>query len=302
MEELADSPKSMKENPTPSPTSTEAKEDPHRIPEYLNTACTKSDDACCQLLRYRRPINEKLLNIGLEICEDETCDDGIRIAIVQASGRGYEFTNNDDEKSALDVVQFLLTEHECITTVEMNRIMMHCESLLKALRLNRAVETVVISGMEATRSAKDEAAFKAVKSMSQLKRLILDTSRCPSGYANMRLYGQLLRGATRRLTTLDVAAAEMSPKQAKRLIGALTRRKTVEHLVVGENVFTNGKQGSGRCFANYLVNADTLRTLKLTSKPNFTNEQAVRTLVSALCQAKTLVEVKADLDLKMVGL
>ncbi|KAL1482927.1 hypothetical protein MTO96_013340 [Rhipicephalus appendiculatus] len=173
--------------------------------------------------------------------------------------------------TALNVVQFLLTEHGCITTLEVNRIMRHREPLLKALRLNRAVETVVISGMDAEHSPEDVAAFKVVKSMSQLKRLTLDTSRCPSQYANMRLYGQLLRGATRRLTTLDVASAQMSPKQAK------------------------------RSFANYLVNTDTLRKLRLTSRPNFTNERAVRTLAIALCQAKTLVEVKADLDLKMVG-
>ncbi|KAL1482929.1 hypothetical protein MTO96_013342 [Rhipicephalus appendiculatus] len=304
MEEFADSPKNMKENPTARPGSTEAKEDPYSIPKRLNIACTKRDDARCHLLQYRRSLNQVLRNIGLEICEDATCDDGIRIAIVQACGYGYLFIMEAMEAcevTALNVVQFLLTEHECITSVEVNRIMRHREPLLKALRLNRAVETVVISGMDAERSPEDVAAFKAVKSMSQLKRLILDTSRCPPQYANMRLYGQLLRGATRRLTTLDVASAQMSPKQTKRLIGALRRRKTVQHLVVGENVITNGKRGSGRSFANYLVTTDTLRKLRFTSRPNFTNEKAVRALVIALCQAKTLVEVKADLDLKMVG-
>ncbi|KAL1482928.1 hypothetical protein MTO96_013341 [Rhipicephalus appendiculatus] len=236
------------------------------------------------------------------MCEDATCDDGIRIAIVQESGRGYVFSvMHPRHITALNVVEFLLMEHECITAVEVNRMMRYRKSLFKALRLNRAVETVVISGMDAKQIPQDVAAFKAVKSMSQLKRLILDTSRCPPQYANMRLYGQLLRGATRRLTTLDVASAQMSPKQTKRLIGALRRRKTVQHLVVGENVITNGKRGSGRSFANYLVNTDTLRKLRFTSRPNFTNEKAVRALVIALCQAKTLVEVKADLDLKMVG-
>ncbi|KAL3202372.1 hypothetical protein MRX96_042537 [Rhipicephalus microplus] len=294
----------MKENPTPCPASTKPKkeEDPYRIPVHLNIACTKCDGACCQLLQHRRSLNEVLRDIGLEICEDTTCDDGIRIAVVEDNGRGYAFNSlHASHITALNIVQFLLTEHGCITAVEVNRIMRHHESLLKALRLNGTVESVLISGMDAKRTPEDVAAFKVVKSISQLKRLTLDTSRCLPLCANMRLYGQLLRGATRQLRSLDVAAAEMSPKQAKRLIGALRRSKTVEHLVVGENVFTIGKQGSGRTFAEYLVNTDTLRTLRLTSKPDFTNENAIRTLVVALCQARTLLEVKVDLDLKMVG-
>ncbi|KAL3202369.1 hypothetical protein MRX96_042534 [Rhipicephalus microplus] len=291
------------ERPTPSQASTEANEDPYSIPKHVNIECTESDDTRCQLLQHRRQINDVLLDIGLEICEDASCDGGIRIAIVQERGRGYVFdVMYPFHIKALNVVQFLLTEHGCITAVEVNRIMRHRESLLKALRLNRTVESVVICGMDAKRTPQDVAAFKAVKSISLLKRLALDTSRCPPQYAHMRLYGQLLRGATRQLRTLDVAAAEMSPKQVKRLIGALRRRNTVKHLVVGENVITNGKQRSGRSFASYLVNTDTLRKLRFTSRPNFTNENAIRSLVIALCQAKRLVEVKADLNLKMVGL
>ncbi|KAH8037425.1 hypothetical protein HPB51_009980 [Rhipicephalus microplus] len=103
--------------------------------------------------------------------------------------------------------------------------MRHRESLLKALRLNRTVESVVICGMDAKRTPEDVAAFKAVKSISLLKR----------------------------------------------------------------------------SFASYLVNTDTLRKLRFISRPNFTNENAIRSLVIALCQAKRLVEVKADLNLKMVG-
>ncbi|KAL3202375.1 hypothetical protein MRX96_042539 [Rhipicephalus microplus] len=221
------------ENPVPRAGSKKRKKREYsdRIPIHLNIACTKCDGARCQLLQYRRPLNEVLRDIGLQICEDATCEDGIRIAIVEDNGRGYEFdVMQPSEITALNVVQFLLAEHGCITTVEVNLIMKHRESVIKALRLNRTVESVLISGTSPWFCQTDVDAFRAVKSMAQLKSLTLDTSRCPPYYAYARPYGQLLRGATRQLRSLDVAAAEMSPKQAKQLIGALRRSKTVEHL------------------------------------------------------------------------
>nr|XP_050029955.1 uncharacterized protein LOC126525994 [Dermacentor andersoni] len=308
-------PRIMEVDP-PGPEATDAEKDQAEKDEtpkiakhlrHLEVTCTKRVDSSCRLLRHRRCFNHALLDIGLEICEDARCDseNGVRIAITQASGRGYVFDGireDSNERDGLDVVGFLLSEHRCITTVEMNCIMRHCPLLLKALRLNRDVECVVISGMDPEGSAEDVAAFKAVKSMSQLKGLFFDTERCPPKYtSNLRLHGQLLRGGTRQLTALDVASVEMSPKQAKRLIGALTRNRTVTHLVVGENVFTSGKELSGANFANYLVNTATLRALKLISKPEFTSERVIRTLARAVCQMTTLEELEVDLDIKMVG-
>ncbi|KAH6943119.1 hypothetical protein HPB50_016023 [Hyalomma asiaticum] len=274
------------------------------LPAHQHITCTKRGEKRCHLLDHLPSLNKVLLDAGLELCEDSLCVNGtgIRIAIVQASGRGYIFDRlGPRAETGLYTVQCLLTGHRCITTVEVNRAMRHHPPLIRALNLNRAVENVVISGMDPERSVEDEVAFKVIKTMSQLKRLFFDTKQCPSEYANMRLYARLLKGGTRQLTTLDVADADMSMNHAKWLIRALTRSTTVERLVVGENVFTAGKRRSGKKFENYLVHTKTLRTLRLTSKAKFADEVVLRTLIGALCQMQTLEELEVDLDLHMVG-
>ncbi|KAL3199654.1 hypothetical protein MRX96_001408 [Rhipicephalus microplus] len=109
--------------------------------------CTKEGDSDCQLLLYLRRTRELLLGASLELVEDQRRPGGLRLAVVRAPASPWPMPCTMDERrkeAALQYAEYLLSEHRCVTAVEINGSMTQPPSLLAALRYNPNVKSVMV--------------------------------------------------------------------------------------------------------------------------------------------------------------
>ncbi|XP_049527446.1 uncharacterized protein LOC125947124 [Dermacentor silvarum] len=277
----------------------------HTVGDHnLHVPCTKFAGSRCRLLKHRRDINAVLLDAGLELREDKRSKNNgdVCIALVRASicGRVFFGSLMDLRKrKALRLVEKLLSEHSCITAVEMHSSARQHLSLLTALQHHRFVRRLTFYG----RLKKRDVAYvvEATNSISQVDELAFKAYNFEANLGmNMHMSGYLHLLQMHHLATLDVANLVMHPEEASQVILELTLSRITD-LAVGESVYRCGEKGSGTIFARYLAKNDcslTKLTLQSNNLRGSGSDNLPMTLISALCRMTTLEELNADIIMK----
>ncbi|KAH7956039.1 hypothetical protein HPB52_005761 [Rhipicephalus sanguineus] len=279
------------------------------FPRHLHMPCTKVGDSDCQLLLYLRSTRELLLGASLELVEDQRRPGGLRLAVVQAPASPCPLPCSLDKRRkevALHYAEHLLSEHRCITAVEINGSTEQPQSLLAALGRNLAVKSVTV------RLALDHIydsnvhVLEVVNELSHLEELEFASvscnvqSRCEDA---THLKGPLMERRMEHLRSLDVSVLTLRSESVRRLVWALIWNRTITELAVPECVFCAYFHGNGELFARYLRKKDaTLRKLTLKSLGVFKDtEYALAALAEAFCAMTTLEELNMDIWLDEDG-
>ncbi|KAH7948843.1 hypothetical protein HPB49_002788 [Dermacentor silvarum] len=269
--------------------------------------CAKYGDTRCQLLDRRYYINEIILDAGMELREDVLSKHSgdVCIGVVRASTCGQVFFSKFEDsrkRNALDLVEYLLFQHHCITALELNGSSSCRPSLLEALEDQRSVKSLTVYGVLRIR----EAAFfiRVMNSLSQLDKLVfkVNDSRSEWNFPTPRFaYSLDLR--IHHLTALDVADLQMTRQEAMEMVQTLMLNHSISDLAVGLFVFSTGAQNSGTYFAQYLTRENSkLRRLTLKTNAICDNGYLLMTLIDALCEMTTLEELNADIIMNVSGL
>lgn len=270
-------------------------------PGYLLVPCTEASGASCHLSKHLNECNKLLLQIGLDLRRDERLNNGadLRVGIVPGIPSGFPWSISCQEgleTVALNLLAGLLENHRCIKALEFNGNSRNSTRVLAAVRRNRAIKSITVCGMDHQNYQEERRLFRTIATLDHLEELLFKDT-CPDAYSKMSLSGfPLLDRGKRHLAVLDVGCPDMSPKEAKRFIRALTRNKSIVDLTVGRCVFTSGSghDHSGARFARYLRHpATTLLKLTLKAKSS-PNEQVLQRLLSAVSQVATLQDFSAD--------
>ncbi|KAL1477647.1 hypothetical protein MTO96_017111 [Rhipicephalus appendiculatus] len=287
--------------------------DAEDFPRHLRVPCTKEEDSDCELLLYLRNSRELLLGASLELVEDERRPGGLRLAVLQAPASPCHLPSTVDErrqKAALVYVEHLLSEHRCITAVEINGSTPQPESLLAALKCNLAVKSVTVRLALDQIDKPNVRVLEVVNELSHLDELEFASVsgnthwRCEDALLNATyLKGPLMERRTEHLTSLDVSALRLSTEKVRRLVWALIWNHTITELAVPESVFCAYYFDNGELFARYLKKKKaTLRKLTLKALGVFKDpENALATLAEAFCGMTTLEELDMDICMDRHG-
>ncbi|XP_065289032.1 uncharacterized protein [Dermacentor albipictus] len=272
----------------------------------VRVRCTKDEDSDCQLLMHLRRTSRVLLGAYLELVRDDRHPGGIRLAVVRAPSSSCSLLGTSDDprkKAALRCAEYLLTEHRCITAVEINGSTAQPPALLAALRSSPSVRSVTVCMVLERIPQTNAAVLEAVDALSHLEELAFASVGCglQAVFRNItQLRGPLLERRTHHLRNLDVSVLMLSAERVNRLLCALTWNHTIAELAVGPCVFT---AGFGQLFARYLTKKDaTLKKLTLRSLDLYEDQGTVLpTLAEAFCNMTTLEELNADLYMDIAG-
>ncbi|KAL1477646.1 hypothetical protein MTO96_017110 [Rhipicephalus appendiculatus] len=182
------------------------------FPRHLRMPCTKEGDSDCQLLLYLRSTRELLLGASLELVEDKRRPGGLRLAVLRAPASPCPLPCTLDERrkeAALHYVEHLLSEHRCITAVEINGSTTQPQTLLAALGRNLAVKSVTVCLALDQLDQANVRVLEAVNELSHLEELEFASVSCntPSPCeVSTYLNGPLMERRTEHLRRLDVSA------------------------------------------------------------------------------------------------
>ncbi|KAH7956643.1 hypothetical protein HPB52_011461 [Rhipicephalus sanguineus] len=279
------------------------------FPRHLQMPCTKVGDSDCQLLLYLRSTRELLLGASLELVEDQRRPGGLRLAVVQAPTSPCPLPCSLDrrrEEMALHYAEHLLSEHRCITAVEINGSTTQPQSLLDALARNLAVKSVTVRLALDRIVEANVRVLEVVNELSHLEELEFAPISC-----NMQsrcedatyLKGPLMERRTEHLRSLDVSVLRLSSESVRRLVWALIWNRTITELAVPECVFRAYFHDNDELFGRYLKKKDaTLRKLTLKALGVFKDpENALVDLARGFCAMTTLEELNMDMCLDEVG-
>lgn len=267
---------------------------------YLYPECTKNDGRRCLLLQHRRDINEILMHAGLELREDirGRSSGDARLAVAETlECLCYECNQmpHRRQRQAMELAEDVLSEHHCITAVDLTRFVVQRPSLLEALERKGTVRSVTVWAEDLDGTYFDNA--KLVYILHLADQLIFTNpdwnrtseSTCP-------VHGRMVTLHTRDLTTLDIGHVLLHSSEAHTFIRELWRNKTIADLTVGICVI-------GFCcreFAAYLAKPDgTLKKLTYRIKASENEnrslmEEAIQIQIDAICRMATLEELTFD--------
>ncbi|XP_049527445.1 uncharacterized protein LOC125947123 [Dermacentor silvarum] len=268
----------------------------------LTVPCTQHGGDSCRLLEHGHEISEILLCAGLQLLENiryERKGDAC-IALAQASTCGHVFFHPHVEvrnDRALDLVEWLLTEHRCITAIELTWRAMCRVSLVAALKQNRSLKSLTVcTSIHRYESA---SVLDVVKSLTHLEKLSFKEYGCDDVWNMCPTSTGSAPGAEMdHLTTLDVTELVMTRLMARRLVETLIRNRSITDLSVGEIVFSAGLRNLGALFVQYLVKEDSfLKRLTLTSAYFSGRRRLLLALIDAVCRMTSLEELNANLGI-----
>ncbi|KAH7985273.1 hypothetical protein HPB52_024218 [Rhipicephalus sanguineus] len=279
------------------------------FPRHLQMPCTKVGDSDCQLLLYLRSTRELLLGASLELVEDQRRPGGLRLAVVQAPTSSCPLPCSLDERrkeAALNYAEHLLSEHRCITAVEINGSTTQPQSLLDALARSLGVKSVTVRLALDRIDEANVRVLEVVNGLSQLEKLEFApvTWNAQSRFEDAtHLKGPLMERRTEHLRSLDVSVLRLSSESVRRLVWALIWNRTITELAVPECVFCAYFHDNDELFGRYLKKKDaTLRKLTLKALGVFKDpENALADLAEAFCAMTTLEELNMDIYLDEVG-
>ncbi|KAH7985272.1 hypothetical protein HPB52_024217 [Rhipicephalus sanguineus] len=208
------------------------------LPRHLHMPCTKVGDSDCQLLLYLRSTKELLLGASLELVEDQRRPGGLRLAVVQAPASPCPLPCSLDKRRkevALHYAEHLLSEHRCITAVEINGSTEQPQSLLAALGRNLAVKSVTVRLAVDQIDEANVRVLEVVNGLSHLEELKFAPVSCNCAIALRRRHlpgRQLMERRTEHLHSLDVSVLRLSSESVRRLVWALIWNRTITDLAV----------------------------------------------------------------------
>ncbi|KAH7957389.1 hypothetical protein HPB52_018460 [Rhipicephalus sanguineus] len=275
------------------------------FPPHLHMPCTKEGDSDCQLLLHLQSTKKMLIGASLELLEDQRRPGGLRLAVVQAPASLCPLPRSLDERreeAALHYAEHLLSEHRCITAVEINGSTTQPQSLLVALGRNLAVKSVTV---RLALDHIDEAnvhVLEVVNELSHLEELQFASANCNTQSRCQDasyMKGPLMECRMEHLRSLDVSVLRLNSVSAGRLVWALIWNRTITELAVPECVFCAYFQYIGELFGTYLRKKDaTLRKLTLKALGVFRHpEYTLAALAEAFCAMTTLEELNMDICL-----
>ncbi|XP_049522320.1 uncharacterized protein LOC119449240 [Dermacentor silvarum] len=282
---------------------------PKKYLDRVRVPCTKNGDSVCQLLMHLRRTTQVLLGAYHELVLDDRRPGGVRLAIVRAPSSTCALLGTPDDprkEAALRCAEYLLSEHRCITAVEINGSTPQPSSLLAALRSSVSVKSVTVCLVLERIDQTDVGVLEAVDALMNLEELAFASVGCglqAHSRSITQLKGPLLERSMQHLRSLDVSVITLSTERVNGLVWALTSNRTVTELTVGRRVFSAGSDESGELFARYLTKKDaTLRKLTLKALDLFDDPGMVlQTLAEAFCNMTTLEELNADLWMSCAG-
>ncbi|KAH7964595.1 hypothetical protein HPB51_027163 [Rhipicephalus microplus] len=207
-------------------------------------------------------------------------------------------------EAALQYAEYLLSEHRCVTAVEINGSMTQPPSLLAALRYNPNVKSVMVRLALGQADEANVNVLHVVNQLTHLEELGFASVSCNTpSRRDTCLKGPLMGRRMEHLSSLDVSVLTLSTETVRRLAWALIWNRTITELVVPECVFCAYFPSDGYLFSRYLKKKDaTLRKLTLKAIGVFKHPgNALSRLVEALCSMTTLEELNMDLCLDHEG-
>ncbi|XP_049517407.1 uncharacterized protein LOC119441603 isoform X2 [Dermacentor silvarum] len=265
---------------------------------HLHFPCSKDGGDRCRLLEHRRVINTALIDVGLELREDKNDKSGVCIGLVEAITCGCRFfglQENLGKKKALDLVEYILANHHCLTAIELSGSLSGRPSLLAVLKNHRSLKNLTVWGK--IKTSDEMFVMTVIKGFSQIDKLafkIYDFEK--DWYMSTRMCSTAFDLRMHQLSSLDVGDLIIMPAEADELFQSLMQNKSITDLTVG--LLTLCYCDDDCCsplFVRYLEKHDsTLK--KLTLKSHIFQESGLllTVLIDTVCRMTSLEELNAD--------
>ncbi|KAH7949226.1 hypothetical protein HPB49_006614 [Dermacentor silvarum] len=245
-------------------------------------AAEASEDGCsasyCPILGQLAAWNRFLWHVGLQLRE-LTGPGELSLVRVGHEGSGQLQVSRSCEARYL--FHILLTCHRCLVSVELDDLLFQGSGLgeyrahvIDALRQNTRLRKLRFGSIFGDYRYIQEDVFAAIGTMTHLRELVVsDIGAVPPALVDAL---HCLLVDTTSLSTLSIAGLALEDEEAKHVVSALMRNRTVAHLSVHHSILLSQFEDGSSAFTRYLSKNVSLRTLYvdgLDSEPGQTRRE-----------------------------